>query len=174
MLYSTANLMKEERGQLYESWPQHKMVKVITYIDEMKTKLGLPAAIIFVHLCYWIYFNAKNGNNVDADGTVWTYQSYADIHTYVECLSVNQIKVAIQKLIEADLIKKACKNKIKYDRTSWYALTAKGKMIAEKNELNVRFNCNKDVVDANEATSDNKTETAKYEEETDDDIDCFI
>ncbi len=102
---------------------------------------GIPAAVIFENVVFWICHNERTGRNFH-DGKVWTFSSvkaYADVFPY---LSEKQIRGALEKLIEKGFIEVGNFNRTRYDRTRWFALTEKGKAFArtQENDLPVKAN----------------------------------
>jgi hypothetical protein len=102
-------------------------VKHIFDVD-IAAEYGINAAVLFENICYWIKQNEANETNF-FDGDYWTYNSkkaFAELFPY---MSEKQVRTALDKLIESNLIKTGNYNKLAYDRTLWYALTQKGKCI---------------------------------------------
>ena len=55
------------------------------------------------------------------------YATQKEIACQFQYLTIKQTRTAIEKLIENDYIRLGSFNRHKYDRTSWYGLTEKGK-----------------------------------------------
>jgi hypothetical protein len=90
--------------------------------------VGIPAAIIFENIAFWIEQNERKKRNFN-DGKTWTFSSvraFAELFPY---LSEKQVRNALNKLTAAELIAAGNYNKLKYDKTKWYCLTEKGKRI---------------------------------------------
>lgn len=83
--------------------------------------VGLNAAVIFSHICFWLRYNARHGKNI-IDGKVWMYEKITDISEHLEFLSEKQVKTAITSLVENEYLVEGNHNKNKFDRTTWYAL----------------------------------------------------
>jgi DNA-binding PadR family transcriptional regulator len=95
--------------------------------------VGIPAAIIFENIAFWIEQNEKKKRNFH-DGKTWTFSSvraFAELFPY---LSEKQVRGALDKLTKADLIAAGNFNKMKYDKTKWYSLTEKGRRIYESGQ----------------------------------------
>lgn len=102
---------------------------------------GIPAAVLFKHLYWWIEKNRANEKNF-YDGYYWTYNSkkaFAELFPY---MTARQIDYALQKLIEDGLVITGNYNKVAYDRTLWYAITKKGFSILQKCEMEKTFSDN--------------------------------
>lgn len=95
---------------------------------------GINCAIILKHLYYWVNKNRYNEKHF-RDGMYWTYSSVKALENLFPYLSKNQINSAIQKLILYGLIVEGNHNKLKFDRTKWYALTEKGFDVIQKSEM---------------------------------------
>ncbi len=92
-----------------------------SFDPEIAKIVGVNAATIFQNIVYWQEKNSANDRHF-YDGKHWTYNStraFADMFPY---LSLDQIRTAIQKLIDADLIEVGEFNKSSYDRTKWYSV----------------------------------------------------
>jgi hypothetical protein len=82
-------------------------------------------ATLLQHHYYWHKRNKANNRNFH-DGSYWTFNAasaYCDIFPY---LSEKQIRTLHQNFVEAGLLKEGNYNKIKFDRTKWFALTELG------------------------------------------------
>lgn len=88
---------------------------------KIAAQVGLNAAVIYQNICFWIEKNEANGHNF-RDGRHWTYNSVAAFAKLFPYLTGKQVRLAIDKLIEAGLIVKGGYGDDKYDRTAWYAL----------------------------------------------------
>jgi len=94
-----------------------------TFDPEIAVLVGMPAAVIYQNIRFWIAKNEANGHNYK-DGRYWTYNSIAAFKKLFPYLSEKQVRTALDRLIESGLILKACHSDDKYDRTSWYTLSA--------------------------------------------------
>lgn len=93
--------------------------------------VGVNAAVIFAHLSFWITLNEQAGRN-KRDGTYWTYHSKKDLGEHFFYMGTKAIDSAVGRLIDAGLIKTGCYNQSPFDRTTWYALTDRGKSMVPK------------------------------------------
>lgn len=82
---------------------------------------SLPAAIIFNHLFFWIKINKSRGQN-QIDGRTWMYESIPTIALHFSYLSEQQVKDALNILVQHGYLIKDQHAKNKFDRTNWYAL----------------------------------------------------
>lgn len=101
---------------------------------DVAVEYGIPAAILLNHFCFWIAKNKANGVNF-YDGCYWTYntrKAYAELFPY---MTERQIRSAIEKLVNAGIVKTGRYNKDIRDRTLWYALTENGFRIVQKCQL---------------------------------------
>ena len=83
-------------------------------------KHGVIAAIILHNLKYWIFKNKANDKHFH-EGRTWTYNTVEAFTRIFPYLSVWQIRHALEKLLRAGVLLKGNYNKIRYDRTLWYA-----------------------------------------------------
>ena len=84
---------------------------------------GYREAVLLFHFMFWIDFNRKKEQHFH-DGRYWTYSSISTLHkSYFPFFSEGQIRRAIDSLFKQNVIIKGNYNKLKYDKTTWYALT---------------------------------------------------
>ena len=95
---------------------------------EIAKEYGVNAAILLQNLGYWIMRNKANETNY-FDGRYWTFNSRKAYRELFPYMSERQIDTAFKKLIDNGLVITGNYNKLKYDRTLWYALTQKGECI---------------------------------------------
>jgi hypothetical protein len=91
---------------------------------ELAEKYGVNEAIILTNLKYWIEKNIANNKNF-YDGEFWTYNSIKAFNQLFPYLSEKQIRYSLKKLEDLKIIKTGNYNKLKYDRTTWYAIIDK-------------------------------------------------
>ncbi|MDO5646339.1 hypothetical protein [Paracoccus sp. (in: a-proteobacteria)] len=94
-----------------------------SFDPQVAVQVGLNAAVIYQNICFWVEKNEANGHNF-RDGRYWTYNSVSAFAKLFPYFSPKQVRVAIDKLIEAGLIVKGNYAGDKYDRTAWYALNS--------------------------------------------------
>lgn len=95
---------------------------------EIAKQYGVNAAIILQNIEYWITYNKAN-EKCFYEGRYWTYSSVRAFEELFPYLSGQQIRTALQKLMDDEVIIKGCFNKTGMDRTTWYAITEKGEVI---------------------------------------------
>ena len=92
---------------------------------DMAAQYGIPCAILAQEIFYWVSRNAAEGRNIH-DGRAWMYQTLSALEKLHPYLTRKQIRVALDKLVDAGLVVKGQYNKNPYDRTVWYSLTDAG------------------------------------------------
>lgn len=80
---------------------------------------GIPAAILYRHMQFWIAKNRANHTNRH-DGRTWTYNSVKAFKEQFPYLGTRQIRTALELLVERGILLRANYNKRGADRTSWY------------------------------------------------------
>ena len=98
---------------------------------ELAREFGVNAAILFKNICFWIDKNRANGTNI-FDGDCWTYNSKRAFSELFPYMSERQVGSALQKLVEAKMIKTGNYNEDKRDKTTWYALDINGACMVQK------------------------------------------
>jgi len=86
-------------------------------LPSLATKIGLSEAIVLQQIHYWL---TKSANVVDDEP--WVYNSISDWQKQFPFFSESTIKRILKKLEQQELIKSACFNKLKMDRTKWYTI----------------------------------------------------
>lgn len=85
---------------------------------------GLHEAILIQNIHFWIAKNQANRRHF-YDGKYWTYNSakaFAELFPY---MTVNQVRRALDRLVELEILDKGNYNQSAYDRTSWYGFSDK-------------------------------------------------
>jgi len=103
---------------------------------EVAGDVGVNASVIFSNIAYNISQNIFNGSNLK-DGKYWTYDSVTKILEKYPYMTISQIRTSIKRLLESKYIVIGNYNNAKYDKTKWYALTAKGEEYLEKAALSL-------------------------------------
>jgi hypothetical protein len=85
-------------------------------------RYGIKEAILLYNLKFWIAKNKASGKHF-YKGRTWTYNSYKAFSELFPYLSESQIKRALASLVKQGAILKGNFNKMRYDRTNWYALS---------------------------------------------------
>lgn len=81
--------------------------------------LGINAAIVLNHIIYWLRINCAKDHNV-YDGKVWMYESQQDIANYLDYMTLDEVKKAVVKLLDAGVLIKGNYNANPFNKTSWY------------------------------------------------------
>lgn len=118
---------------------------MILMFDTKVAKIcGANSAVILQNLYYWVKKNEANEKHFH-DGFYWTYNSMKAFEELFDYMSKNQIRTAIDKLVDIGLVIKGNYNNDPFDKTAWYALTDKafnllepGDSICEKSHTRER------------------------------------
>jgi hypothetical protein len=116
-------------------------LSVHSFNVEVACEFGIPAAILFAEVAYWVERNEQSGEHV-IDGVAWFYRSrqeFCEVHRY---LSEKQIRCAFQKLERAGVIRVGCFNRSRIDRTRWYTLGPNAERFLTSPESDKRADCN--------------------------------
>lgn len=101
---------------------------------EIAKEVGANSALIFNYFLLWITKNKANGDNFN-EGRYWTYNSNKALEELFPYFTTDQIRTAIKKLKDKDLILTGNFNKSSYDRTTWYALTDYAESILQNAQI---------------------------------------
>lgn len=95
---------------------------------EIAAKYGIMDATVLQSLAYWLQKNVNNKNNIH-DGMAWTFNSVRKMLEYFPYLTYNQLASSLRRLEKNGLVQTSNYNKMGYDRTKWYTLTALGEAV---------------------------------------------
>lgn len=101
---------------------------------DVAAEYGVHAAIMLNNIYFWVLHNKAIEINY-YDDCYWTFNSLKSFAKDFPYLTERQIRTALQKLIDAGLIKTGCFNKEWSDRTLWYTLTDKGFSIMQNSQM---------------------------------------
>ncbi len=87
-------------------------------IEDAKS-YGVNCAVILENIRFWVAKNKANDKH-NYDGKYWTYNSIPAFQELFPYLSYDQIRRAIEKLVDAGEIEKGNYNENPYDKTAWY------------------------------------------------------
>ena len=104
---------------------------------DFAARYSVAAAIIAQNFWYWVRENEKIGKN-HFKGRYWIYDSVREMSEIFYYLTPNKIRGAVDLLVQEGVLMKSNFNKVKYDRTSWYAFTDYGQSIYENIEMEMR------------------------------------
>lgn len=111
-------------------------MSVHSFNTEIAEEYGVNAAILFYHIVFWIEKNEANETNYH-DGHYWTYNSIKAFKTLFPYMGEKQIRNALKKLTDEELLITGNYNKSPYDRTMWYALTERAISILPKGQMKI-------------------------------------
>jgi len=89
---------------------------------------GVHAAVLIANLRFWILHNKANEKHL-FEGRTWTFNSakaFAELFPY---LSADQIRRAIKKLVDANVIMTRALSQNSWDRVNWYAFADEARML---------------------------------------------
>ena len=99
---------------------------------ELANKYGIVSALLIEHLCFWITKN-ENNNKAFKNGEYWMFQSVNNIHKTFTYITPKQIRNALNKLENLEIIKSSKEKS--WDQTKWYTFTQKGKCILQNYQM---------------------------------------
>lgn len=108
---------------------------------EVANEYGLLPSIILENIGFWVAHNQANETNFH-DGRYWTYNSQKAFGELFPYASEKQIRTALKKLKDEDLILVGNYNASAYDRTTWYTLSDKGESICRPSPLHLPSRAN--------------------------------
>lgn len=85
---------------------------------ELACEIGLNESMVLLQLEFWIRLSGKK----QKDGRFWIYESLTDFHEIFSFWSPATINRIVHSLQEKKLIHVGNFNKLKFDRTRWFAL----------------------------------------------------
>ena len=95
---------------------------------ESAKKYGVVEATVLHHLVFWVHKNALNKVN-NHEGKVWTYNSVKAFTGIFTFLSADQVRRVLRNLEKKGAIEVGSFNKLGFDRTKWYTITAEAASI---------------------------------------------
>lgn len=101
------------------------MANMHSFDVEVAQEVGVNAAILLQSIKWWCLKNKANDRHYH-DGLYWTYNSTKALAELYPYLGKGAIGTALRKLEDGGYIRTGNFNKSAYDRTKWYAITAKG------------------------------------------------
>lgn len=102
------------------------------YFDSVYAdKYGIREAILINYFQFYISANLKillagkkkESNTTFRDGRTYTFISKSDLEQYYPFFTESMLKTSLNNLVEEGVLVKGCYNKLKYDKTTWYAFT---------------------------------------------------
>lgn len=101
---------------------------------DIAKQYDIVTAIMLDNFYFWISKNKANDKNF-YNGRYWTYNTYEALAELFPYLSTRQVRYAIQKMIDNNLIMTDNFNPNKYDRTLYYAITDFGYSILQNCQM---------------------------------------
>ena len=95
--------------------------KCIAFDQGIASHCGIPAAIIYNHITYWLDANFGKSESMH-EGKVWMYQTQQKMAEYFKFFDTREIKYSLKKLIDCGLLIKKNFSKNPFDHTNWYSL----------------------------------------------------
>lgn len=92
--------------------------------------VGIPAAVLLQRIFERTERARENGER-HYDGRFWYPASVSEMAVEIRYMTVNQIRNALEKLINGGYVVTGNYNVNPYDRTTWYALTDAGRALLE-------------------------------------------
>tara|TARA_B110000211_G_C14087603_1_gene557382 strand:+ start:3415 stop:4173 length:759 start_codon:yes stop_codon:yes gene_type:complete len=110
------------------------------------TSYGVDMALMMNHFSFWYLKNAADRMNY-YKGDYWVRMKAATLRSYYPYFTERQLRYLIDKLIDSRLLKQDEFNDKKNDRTKWYCLTNKSKILldisTDKNVSNIKKTAHK-------------------------------
>ena len=135
------------------------MGAIHSFNTDIAVQVGVNGAVIYETIKWWCFRHKVIGTN-HYDDNWWVFNSrraWCELFPY---LSEQNIKTALNKLVNAGLILKGNYNTEKFDRTNWYAIADKTSLVASNQSL-VKINqCIGENQPTNTITSTNITSTS--------------
>ena len=94
---------------------------VLCFVPELAAVIGLNEAIVLNQIHYWIEKNKCDALHY-RDGRTWTFNTYKEWQEQFPFWGTATIVRTFEKLEKNGLIISGNFNKMKYDRTKWYAI----------------------------------------------------
>lgn len=95
---------------------------------------GINEAILIRNFQFWIIKNRANKKHF-YEGRTWSYNSITAFTEIFPYLSVDQVRYAMDKLVDKGVLIKGNFNVKQYDRTLWYAFQDEEKWLAEFEQI---------------------------------------
>ena len=100
---------------------------------ELAIKYGIEQAIIIHHFQHWIKFNRrKKSVKHFINQRWWTYQKRSDIQAILPYLTEDSIRHHCEELVDKGVLLVGKFNKMKMDRTLWYAFSDEKEFLGEE------------------------------------------
>lgn len=95
-------------------------------------KFGIECAILINHFTFWIEHNQTLKRNFH-QGKTWMYQTQEEIAAHYPYWNRDKVQNLLEKLVQFGVIIKGNFNKLKLDKTQWYAFKNEEKFTKVRN-----------------------------------------
>lgn len=95
---------------------------------DVACKVGVNAAVIFQNIGHICEYHKTNESHFH-EGRYWMFNTRKAFMAQYSYLTEKQVRLAVERLVEAGLVMKGNFNGKNFDRTTWYALTDEGQRI---------------------------------------------
>lgn len=119
---------------------------------------GIECAILISHFQFWIDQNRVLGRNFH-DGRTWTYQTQKEIAAVYTYWNRDKVQDILKKLVEFGVIIKGNYNKLKLDKTQWYAFNNEKMFTNVQNGTQQKSKPHNDVCETAQPIPDTNTNT---------------
>jgi hypothetical protein len=117
------------------------MSRTHSFSVTVATFYGVDMALMLNHFSFWYLKNASDRMNY-YKGDYWVRMKAATLRSYYPYFTERQLRYLIDKMIDLNLLKQDEFNDKKNDRTKWYCLTNKSKILlnisTDKNVSNIK------------------------------------
>ena len=127
------------------------MGQLYAFDTDHAKKWGVDEAIMLHNLIFWIRHNRDRGDK-QRSGHYWTYNTYQDWAKVFPFWTGNQVRRVLDSLIAQEVVITGNYNKMKYDRTLWYALVDE-KLLDQPDEETPTSICENAQMDKGKATN---------------------
>jgi hypothetical protein len=93
----------------------------MSYYVEDATKYGTQAATLLYNIRHWVKVKARYRKDYH-EGKIWVYYSIKEMSGLFQQFTIKQVEKGIDKLIKNNALLVGNFNKLKFDRTRWFAL----------------------------------------------------
>lgn len=95
---------------------------VQTFDTDLACEVGIAAASLYDNICRELDGSRARKENFH-DGQYWVSGGVKSLQASLPCLTVGQVKHAVEKLVDGGYIKTGNFSETKFDRTMWYTTT---------------------------------------------------
>ena len=99
-----------------------------SFNTEYAKRFGVIEAILIHNFQFWIEHNIDQKYNF-YDNRIWTYITLKELAKNFEYLSEKQVRSAIERLVNANVLVKGNYNKLSFDKTIWYAFVNENEFV---------------------------------------------